>query len=773
MTKSYGATKGNLRLAARYLGSKRHFDEDLESQIKLDDYMKQWYNTADKLAKDYDTNPNILDSEYLTPEEKEICDLAKVLDGVFTNYGQHAAGTIISKDRVTDILPLRFHENKDDPEMSGMTTQCTMGQAEAKGLLKMDFLNLVNLNIITEIMRYPTNKEDVDNRLQDYAEREKILRDPAIYKEIFCKGLTQGIFQFESTGMKNMLMEFQPESFEDIILLVAAYRPGPIDYIPEIIASKWYEKRGKVGKPPKKSIQLQNQTLQNILEPTYGCPIYQEQIMQIFQQMAGYSLGGADVVRRYMSKKKEEPLKKEKHAFIYGDEERGIPGCMKLQGLTEKEADDLFEQMMPFAKYGFNKSHATAYAMVALFTAYQKLYHTSDFFRVSMKYIKELKELPPFIQEMSAFGLSMRGPSLSKSDNEFRVQENGKAIRFGLRYIKGFSDQYVVACDSVEEFMELNPTVSVSVIEKYAKLGLFKECWKSDMQTSRVHGNRHVILQWIKDNAEDIRKISTYENSQDEKLQEWEATELALASETDPNLRHSLEVTAKRQAKSAKDWEEKRNNLLAVLEQRRLVDTANGPCKLETVLERQENRAWEKDMLSMPFSIEDSMQRLKNAANTADFSLLKGSRTDLARIPAIVLSVSDVKKTKSGRGEYYEVSLMDRNYNIINRRFDHPLRVLDGEFLLQPDATQYYTCKESDARNIRLNPVANTEQRPVQVVLPNTPPEQKLAAILQSEEVEVKSVYYVNGKKRERIRIVSVPVQQEEENDRDDDDFVR
>ena len=243
-----------------------------------------------------------------------------------------------------------------------METQCTMAQAEAKGLLKMDFLGLQNLDIITNIIQKPWKKADQDGLLQDYKRRDKMLKDPKIYRDIFWTGLTQGVFQFESDGMKKMLMDFKPETFEDIILLVAAYRPGPLQYLPEIIQQKQYtdqqagkewasvEKIGKIDKP-KHSININNKALNDILEPTYGCIIYQEQVMQIFQNLAGYSLGGADLVRRAMSKKKTTALEKERIVFLHGDPERGIEGCIKKQGISEKDANNLFDQMMEFAKY--------------------------------------------------------------------------------------------------------------------------------------------------------------------------------------------------------------------------------------------------------------------------------------------------------------------------------------------------------------------------------------------------------------------------------------
>ena len=783
MTKSFGATKGNLRLAARYLGSvecskdekykaleqelsevnsmlssnpeiqrKRENlkveqsdarkllkavenssekekiekeiaqineeienlnieEESIKNELKakkesikkeMDGFMKTWYARADKLSKLYDElGEHLPSADTLTKEEASIVELAETLEGVFTGYGQHAAGTIISGDDLTGIIPLMWNDKKES-----METQCTMAQAEAKGLLKMDFLGLNNLNIITEIIRKPTNKSDMDGKLQDYIEREKILKDSAIYRDIFSTGLTQGVFQFESAGMKKMLMDFKPESFEDIILLVAAYRPGPMDYIPEIIEQKWYNKNGRVGEAPKRSITLKNEALESILAPTYGCPIYQEQIMQIFQKMAGYSLGGADIVRRYMSKKKEEPLKKEKQAFIYGDKERGIPGCMALHGLTEKEAGDLFEQMMPFAKYGFNKSHATAYAMVALYTAYLKKYHTADFFRSSLNAVANLDEIPPFVAEMPYFGLEFKPPTMLESKNNFTVEDNGKSIRFGLKYIKSFSEQNVCRNTTVQDFISMNPGISLKLVEKYAQLGMFTECWTTDKKIGRVQGNRHECLRWLKENGELLEKyLERVEKVESLKEAKKEVDSQLSAGILDEEELKALQKEQNKLKNMIDTWTEKRMETASILNQHVQEDKKNGIVKKETPEEILENRKWETEFLSIPFDIEDSRRRVAQCKNTKTFGDLKttmdknnGSKT--VKIPAVVLSISDLKKTKNNKN-YYEVMLMDRNGTIISRRFDSKPCVLDGEFSLMIDEFKYYTCNLKNYSEIK------------------------------------------------------------------------
>ena len=739
MTKGYGATKGNLRLAARYLASKAVADkyrnaENEEEYVdeenagneeildaatskarkkELEDTQRIWARKADELSKQCDKDGNLPDKE-LEGDYKEIADLAQMLDGVFTNYGQHAAGTIISSTDVTNVIPIMWNDKK-----GSMETQCTMAQAEAKGLLKMDFLGLKNLDIITEIMRHPSKavikdflqkapdiykkdmiKNALDTTLQDYTRRDKMLRDPNIFKRIFCSGLTQGVFQFESPGMKKMLQEFQPESFEDIILLVAAYRPGPMDYIPEIVAQKWWEKRGKQGKEPEHSITIKNADLDKILESTYHCPIYQEQIMQIFQQMAGYSLGGADLVRRAMSKKKMDVLAKEKETFIHGDPERGIPGAMVKQGLTEKEADDLFEQMMPFAKYGFNKSHATAYAMVSMFTAYLKLYHTADFYRASLDAVKELAEIPEFVKDMQNFGLTMLPPSMMESQDNFTVTEDGKGIRFGLKYIKGFSSQDgIFKAETVQDFIAKNPNVSLKMIETYAQLGMFKGAWHKDLK-SRPGLSRHEILKMIHEDGENVQKYFAYATKVDDLIREKEQYEASLvASETED------EKGVAKMAKSISDYTEKRKALADILNAAVQEDYSMAP-EMETTSETLENRRWEIEYLSIPFDYSSSLEKIRKSSNTNTFEDLKQSSqsigTDSIRIPCVILAVGEVKYSSKGK-PYYETLLMDRNQNLLTRRFDKPLSVLEGEYPLPLEECKYFTCRTDAGKSITFN----------------------------------------------------------------------
>lgn len=726
MTKSYGATKGNLRLAARYYGTIAYEEEygefaeendaiqsaqsleELEEVLadadpKYKEYMKPWYNKADKLAKAFD-NDGVLDPEAYPEDERRIIELANTLEGLFTGYGQHAAGTIISSTDVTNVIPLMWNKKK-----GAMETQCTMAQAEAKGLLKMDFLGLQNLDIITNIIQKPWRKMDQDGLLQDYKRRDKMLKDPKIYRDIFWTGLTQGVFQFESDGMKKMLMDFKPETFEDIILLVAAYRPGPLQYLPEIIQQKQYtdqqagkewasvEKIGKIDKP-KHSINIDNKALNDILEPTYGCIIYQEQVMQIFQNLAGYSLGGADLVRRAMSKKKTTALEKERIVFLHGDPERGIEGCIKKQGISEKDANNLFDQMMEFAKYAFNKSHATAYAMVAMFTAYCKEYHTADFFRYSLDATKELKEVPAFLKEMPKFHITMKPPTMLESENGFSVEDDGHSLRYSFKRIKGFSEQDIVRNTTAQDFMTMNPNVSVKMMETYASLGFFNEAWNWDKKYGRVQGNRHEIMRWVQENAETYKKfLAIVEKTDTEKaeLNEMQEKLSNMNLNTEEGAAYAKEVEAA-QKQYDKDLA-KRKEIADLLNISYQDDKANHMHVKETDKEVLENRAKEVELLSTAFDIGESKKRLEMCKNPRTFKDLEIAKNDnygenTISIPAIVLSVSAEKKAKTSGKTYYEVSLMDRNGEIINRRFAMQPEVLDGQFQLTLDEVKYFTC---------------------------------------------------------------------------------
>lgn len=471
MTKTTYAAKGAIQAAGRDRASELYMSlPKAENDEKTREFMKLAYKISDAIQdgenlKDYEETFN---REYANNKEAQIIwRRAKLIEGVVTTTGTHAGGVVISDNgNINDYVPLAWNEDKNV-----WAAQCDMVKIEEKGLLKMDVLGLRTLDSISYTLHLI---EDLHGISIDI---DKIPIEPEVI-ELFAKGDTNNVFQFESDGMKSMLKEFEPETLLDLVLLNAAYRPGPMDFIPEIIARKRWERDGRRGEAPKSSITLKNKTLDGILESTYGCPIYQEQIMQIFRQMAGYSLGRADEVRRAMSKKKEEKLKKEKAFFINGNEKeiedakakieelkkqletcseedrqdieikiskikipQPIEGCVAKHGVSAEDADKLFEQMMPFAKYGFNKSHATAYTVVAYMTAWLKYHYPSEFI-CGMFNTKEQDAYGPIIEDCKAHKINLLPPDINKSYYDFTIEDGN--IRFGFKGINGIGNESAV-----------------------------------------------------------------------------------------------------------------------------------------------------------------------------------------------------------------------------------------------------------------------------------------------------------------------------------------
>lgn len=513
-TKTYLALKGALRKAAQYYLAMEK--ESIEEESVYAAKKARINQTLDGIIKECDGYGDQSDKEILAAlEEKhkgtddiitdKLLSFTKLIVGMYTVTGQHAAGVIISKDPIKDIVPVMWSDKCKNYQI-----QCEMGRAEEYGLLKMDFLGLKNLDICTEIAQNPQIGPQID-KFQTKAGIDEVLGDERIYKEIYSAGYVQGVFQFESDGMKKLLMRFKPECFDDIVLLVAAYRPGPMAFLDEIINMKNWIRDGKQGKEPQHSISLKNDALDKILAPTYGCPIYQEQIMQIFQDMAGYSLGAADLVRRAMSKKKEDKLLYEKKAFIYGDAERNIPGCVEKQGMSVEEADNLFEQMMPFAKYGFNKSHAACYAQISVYTAYLKLYSPLDFFRVSMDAMQDIKSLAPYYREAAEHNITILPPDF-ESGNDFTVLDD-HTIKRGFSSVLGMGGitGKLHKSECAETFLKENPDISLKDASTMAELGFFKTSWEAqDKETENLYedyigGNLQYLADFISQYGKALR----------------------------------------------------------------------------------------------------------------------------------------------------------------------------------------------------------------------------------------------------------------------------
>ncbi|MDE2996755.1 MAG: DNA polymerase III subunit alpha, partial [Bacteroidota bacterium] len=341
---------------------------------------------------------------------RNLMHYAKVLEGSARHTGVHAAGVIIAPGDVSDYVPVSVAKGKSGAE-DVVTTQYDGKWVESFGLLKMDFLGLKTLTVINDTIDLiqQTHGETIDVD-------EVPLDDERTY-ELFQKGDTVAIFQFESSGMREWLRKLKPTTIDDLIAMNALYRPGPMDNIPTYIARK----HGR------ETVSYPHEMLEPILEPTYGIPVYQEQVMQMAQVMGGYTLGGADILRRAMGKKKHEEMEKQKAIFIQGAGEREV---------DEKTASEVFDLMAKFAGYGFNKSHAAAYSIVAYQTAWLKAHYTAEFMAAAMtNEMSDTKKLSVVLEEARHLGLELLPPDINKSQARFTV-ENGK-IRFGLGAVKG------------------------------------------------------------------------------------------------------------------------------------------------------------------------------------------------------------------------------------------------------------------------------------------------------------------------------------------------
>ena len=374
------------------------------------------------------------------------------------------AGVVITKDPVDTYVPLYERDGQ-------ISTQYIMTTLEELGLLKMDFLGLRTLSVIKNTI------EEVKHTRGINVEFDQEMNDPEVYK-LWQEGKSIGIFQFESQGMTNFMMELKPDCLEDLIAGVSLYRPGPMDQIPRYI-------RGKVtGK-----YEYTHPSLEPILNVTYGCMVYQEQVMQIVRDLAGYSLGRADLVRRAMGKKKLDVMAKEREIFINGQiDENGniiVPGCVR-NGIDAESANKIFDEMAEFAKYAFNKSHAACYAVVAYRTAYLKKYYTPEFMAAMLNsYLGNLDRVPIYIDECHDLGIQILKPDINKSFLKFTVDEGN--IRFGLGSIKNVGIAPVEAIiaerkkngeyKSFTDFCEriADEAVNKKCIESLIKAGVFDE----------------------------------------------------------------------------------------------------------------------------------------------------------------------------------------------------------------------------------------------------------------------------------------------------------
>ena len=372
------------------------------------------------IDKALERNPELNVLYHENGSARELIDMVKRLEGMPRHASTHAAGVVISKDPITEYVPLQKNDDS-------ITTQFPMGTLEELGLLKMDFLGLRNLTVIRDTLTMI--EEEQGEKIDIYSIP---LDDPDVY-EMISQGDTDGVFQLESAGMKQFMKELKPSVFEDIIAGISLYRPGPMDQIPRYIANKNHPE----------SIEYTDEKLAPILEVTYGCMVYQEQVMQIVKDLAGYSMGRADLVRRAMAKKKSEVMEKERQNFIYGiKDESGkiiVPGACR-NGISEEKANQIFDEMMEFAKYAFNKSHAAAYALIAYQTAWLKCHYRVQFMAALISSVMgNSGKVAGYIQHCRKKNIKVLPPDINFSQARFAV--SGNTIRFGLAAVKNVGEQ--------------------------------------------------------------------------------------------------------------------------------------------------------------------------------------------------------------------------------------------------------------------------------------------------------------------------------------------
>ena len=412
--------------------------------------------TIDKALK---MNPELRKSYENDEQVKYLIDMSRRLEGLPRHSSMHAAGVVISQKSVDEYVPLSRASD------GSITTQFTMTTLEELGLLKMDFLGLRTLTVIQNAVKMAKKRTpDLDIDKIDYNDQDVL--------DYIGTGKTDGIFQIESAGMKSFMKELKPNSLEDMIAGISLYRPGPMDFIPQYIK----------GKNDANSITYDCPQLEPILAPTYGCIVYQEQVMQIVRDLAGYTLGRSDLLRRAMSKKKADVMQKERQIFVYGDEENGVPGCIK-NGIDEKTANKIYDEMIDFAKYAFNKSHAAAYAVVAYQTAFLKYYYPVEFMAALMtSVIENPPKVAEYIYACRHMDIKILPPDINRGVADFSVDEG--CIRYGLMAIKGVGRPVIdVIVKDREEFgpfknledfitrISMKDTMNKRVIESFIKAG--------------------------------------------------------------------------------------------------------------------------------------------------------------------------------------------------------------------------------------------------------------------------------------------------------------
>ena len=408
--------------------------------------LKEALEASPQLKEMYDTDEKV----------KELIDTAMSLEGMPRNTSTHAAGVVITADPVCSYVPL----SKNDDTI---VTQYTMTTIEELGLLKMDFLGLRNLTVIEDAQKQIRKKDpsfDI-SKIPD--------NDPETF-QMLAEGKTQGVFQLESAGITGVCINMKPTSIEDMTAIVALYRPGPMDSIPKFIANKL---------DPKK-ITYKTPLLEPILKVTYGCIVYQEQVIEIFRQLGGYTMGQADNIRRAISKKKMKVIESERKVFVYGDEAQGIPGCVH-KGVSEAVAQSIYDEIVDFANYAFNKAHAVCYAVVSYQTAYLKCHYPHEYMAALMTSVLDNSmKISGYIAECKELGIPTLPPDINHSDDHFTVEDG--AIRFGMGAVKNVGRGLIRSMaakrteegpfQSLEDFLQrMGDELNKRAVENFIKCG--------------------------------------------------------------------------------------------------------------------------------------------------------------------------------------------------------------------------------------------------------------------------------------------------------------
>ena len=454
-------------------------------------------------------NPELRQAYEADEVTKNLIDMSMRLEGLPRHTSIHAAGVVIGSEPLDEFVPLsRGADNV-------ITTQFTMTTIEELGLLKMDFLGLRTLTVIQDAVRMVEKKtgQPLDINAIDY-------NDAAVY-EMIGQAKTEGVFQLESAGMKSFMRELKPGNLEDIIAGISLYRPGPMDFIPKYIK----------GKNNKESIRYSCPELEEILEPTYGCIVYQEQVMQIVMKLAGYTLGRSDLVRRAMSKKKADVMAKERANFVYGNEEEGVEGCIK-RGIPEDVANHVFDEMIDFAKYAFNKSHAAAYAVVAYQTAWLRCHYPMEFMAALLtSVITNPKKITEYINTCRSMGIRILQPDINEGESGFSV--SGDAIRYGLSAIKSLGKNVIDAMieereahgkyKNLKDFMErlTSKEINKRTIENLIKAGALDSLGATRRQLMMVYA--YVLDEVSREKKENITgQMSLFDFFSEEEKKEYE-----------------------------------------------------------------------------------------------------------------------------------------------------------------------------------------------------------------------------------------------------------